>query len=121
MAPSERIRVSREDPALFTCVTENNEIQKLWKHGVEADEDWRRARDVVTAGERSFPPDLAHKFRVNIGECSVASDGILRVRENRIWMPEYEPLRTALMQHSHDSHLTGHPGRDTMAGIILQR
>ena len=25
------------------------------------------------------------------------------------------------MQRTHDSHLTGHPGRDTMVGILLRR
>lgn len=36
-------------------------------------------------------------------------------------MPEYEPLRTAIMQNFYDSYLSGHPGRDTMYGILLRR
>ena len=36
-------------------------------------------------------------------------------------MPNHEPLRTAIMQHIHDGHLTGHPGKDSMVGIILRR
>lgn len=57
----------------------------------------------------------------NIAECSVAADNVLRGRENRIWVPDYEPLRTAIMQQIHDSSLTGHPGKDTMVGMILRR
>lgn len=112
---------SAPDPAALSILFEDEEVQRLWKIAVSVDEDWRRARDAVKAGERGFPPDLAHKLRANIAECTVAADGVLRGRENRIWVPNYEPLRTAIMQRIHDSHLTGHPGKDTMVGIILRR
>ena len=75
----------------------------------------------MQAGEKGFPPDLAHKLTANIAELTVAADSILRGRENRVWVPNYEPLRTKIMQQLHDSHLTGHPGKDTMVGMILRR
>ena len=59
-------------------------MQTLWKQGVEYDKDWQRARDAVSAGERSFPPDLAIKLTANIADCNVAADGVLRGRENRV-------------------------------------
>lgn len=100
---------------------DDKNIQGLWKQGVESDKDWKRARDAVAASERGFPPDLVTKLTANIAECTVAADSVLRGRENRIWVPDYESLRTAIMQLTHDSHLTGHPGKDTMVGIILRR
>lgn len=109
------------DPAAEATIFSDDNMQALWKRGVELDEDWRRARDAVQAGERGFPPDIASKLTANIAECNVGADGVLRGRENRIWVPDYEPLRTAIMQEIHDSPLTGHPGRDTMVGIILRR
>lgn len=109
------------DPAALTRLFDEDRLQTLWKEGVMADKDWQRARDAVLAGERSFPPDLAIKLKANIAECSVTADNVLRGRESRIWVPDYEPLRTAIMQTIHDSHLTGHPGKDTMVGIILRR
>ncbi|KAI0994661.1 hypothetical protein K3495_g13520, partial [Podosphaera aphanis] len=109
------------DSAAHVRLFENDEIQSLWAKAVEADKDWLRARDAVKAGERSFPPDIAIKYKANIAECTVAADGVLRGRENRIWVPDYEPLRTSILQYTHDSHLAGHPGRDTMVGIILRR
>ncbi|KAI0993099.1 hypothetical protein K3495_g15085, partial [Podosphaera aphanis] len=109
------------DVAAQTRVFDEEEIQTLWKQGVRVDSDWRRARDAILSGERGFPPDIALKMKANIAECSVAADGVLRGRENRIWVPEYEPLRTAIMQRTHDSHLAGHPGRDTMISILLRR
>lgn len=102
-------------------VFEDSDLQKLWERGVDFDKDWCRARNVIQKGERGFPPDLANKFTINIGECTVAADGVIRVRNNRIWVPDYEPLRTSIMQKTHDTYLGGHPGRDTMVGIILRR
>lgn len=109
------------DPGAEAVIFENDELQALWMEGVKTDIDWNRARDAVSAGERSFPPDIALKYRANIAECTVAADNVLRGRENRIWVPDYEPLRTAILQQTHDSHLAGHPGRDTMVGILLRR
>lgn len=110
-----------KDPAANAKLFDNEEIQNLWKQVVESDSDWRRARDTVRNGERSFPPDLSLKLSANIAECTVAADNVLRGRENRIWIPNYEPLRTAIMQNTHDSHIGGHPGKDTMIGILLRR
>ena len=109
------------DPASSAKLFEDEELQLLWKRGVESDKDWRRARDAVRTGERGFPPDIAYKLSANIAECKVAADSVLRGRENRIWVPDYEPLRTAIMQRIHDSTLTGHPGKDTMVSMILRR
>ena len=105
----------------LTVLFDDEGLQGLWVQAVKSENDYRRARDSVLAGDKAFPPDLAHKLRANITECTVAADGILRGRENRIWVPDFEPLRTAIMQGIHDSHLAGHPGRDTMIGIILRK
>ncbi|KAI0998625.1 hypothetical protein K3495_g9572 [Podosphaera aphanis] len=102
-------------------IFDDTELQALWKEGVENDNDWRRARNAVRAGERSFPPDLAIKMTANIAECAVTADDVLHGRDNRIWVLDYEPLRTAIMQKTHDRFLTGHPGRDTMIDILLRR
>lgn len=109
------------DIATRAKMFDDDELQELWKRGVENDEDWRRSRDAVKSGERGFPPDLALKYKVNIAECTVGADGVLRGRENRVWVPDFEPLRTLIIQRTHDSHLAGHPGRDTMVGILLRR
>lgn len=109
------------DVACGARIFDDEVLQGLWREGVLADKSWRRARDSVKMGHRSFPPDLALHHSANIAECTVAADGVLRGRENRIWVPDYEPLQTAIMQRTHDSHLAGHPGRDTMISMILRR
>ena len=116
-----RVFENRADPDTIAKIFVDEEMQVLWERGVMVDIDWQRARDAVKTGERGFPPDIVDKAKVNIAECSVAADGVLRGRENRIWVPNYEPLRAAIMQRTHDSHLTGHPGRDSMISIILRR
>ncbi|KAI0991226.1 hypothetical protein K3495_g16961, partial [Podosphaera aphanis] len=79
-----------------TRIFDDVELQNLWDQGVAADRDWCRAREAVKKAERSFPPDLALRYSVNIAECSVRADGVLRGRADRIWVPDYEPLRTAI-------------------------
>lgn len=59
-------------------------MQNLWRQAVDFDSDWIKARNAVQAGHRQFPPDIALKSSVNITECTVAADGVLRFRKNRI-------------------------------------
>ena len=73
---------------------------------LETDKTYKAARYAVTSGARRFPPAL--ELQVSISECDI-SDKRLRHRE-RIWIPHYEPLRTKLMQLTHNSALGGHPG-----------
>ena len=115
--------ISKEklDTADKAVLFDEDELQTLWKRGVQSDGNWRSVRDSVRDGERGFPPDLVQKIKSNIGKCTIVADNILRNWKNRVWVPNYEPLRSAIMQQSHDSHLASHPGKDTMAGIILRR
>ncbi|KAI0990904.1 hypothetical protein K3495_g17283, partial [Podosphaera aphanis] len=83
--------------AVKARIFEEDDLQALWEQAMVEDKDWQRARHAVQSGERGFPPDIAQKTKVNIAECSVAADGVLRGRENHIWVPDYEPLRTAIM------------------------
>ena len=69
----------------------------------------------VSEKARRFPPHTGVK--VSISECSLNAKGALLFR-GRKWVPEYEPLRTKLMQHVHDSILTGHPGREATLAIL---
>ena len=60
------------------------------------------------------------ELQVSISECDIDNLGRLRFRE-RIWIPAYEPLCTKLVQQTHDSTLTGHPGRDTTLSVLSRR
>ena len=93
------------------------DLQLLWDRGVVEDTDFSRMYESLSKGERSFPPDISHRLKVSISECSFDERGVLQFR-NKTWIPDWEPLRTTLIQNTHDSHLTGHPGRDSTLAIL---
>ena len=72
----------------------------------------------VKKSERQFPPEL--KVKASIAECHIDPRGLLLFRDH-IWVPASEPLRTKLIQETHDSHITGHPGRDSTFVILSWR
>jgi hypothetical protein len=94
------------------------DLQALWTMAIERDKNFKKIREAVIDGLRKFPPEL--KLLISIAECDIDPFGRLRYRE-RIWVPAYEPLRTELIQQTHDSTLTGHPGRDTTLTTLSRR
>lgn len=97
-------------------VFEDVELQMLWNRGIAGDKILQQAYNAVRRGLRSFPPSMAD-VKASISECSFDDRGLLQWR-NRTWIPEWEPLRTSLIQRTHDSHITGHPGRDATLAIL---
>lgn len=93
---------------------EDSELQNMWQSGIEHDDVYQELFESVQRGDRKMPVSIT---RVQISECSIGSDGLLRFRE-RVWVPAFEPLRTRLIQISHDSTLTGHPGRDETFRVV---
>jgi hypothetical protein len=79
--------------------------------------NWRYwlLRQYVQNKKRQIP--LSWGLPISITECSIDEDNRLRWR-NRIWMPFYELLRIRIIQESHDSKLTGHPGRNLLKATI---
>src|SRR5579871_2390351 len=94
------------------------DLQALWTTAMEQDVNFEKIRKAVVDGLRKFPKEL--KLQVSIAECDIDPLRRLRYRE-RIWIPDYEPLRTELTQQTHDSMLSGHPGRDTTLATLSRR
>jgi hypothetical protein len=92
------------------------ELQLLWDRGSVEDESFKKLYSAIGKEERSFPPDCA-AWKIQAGECDFDQRGVLCFRE-RVLIPDWEPLRTALIQKTHDSHITGHPGRDSTFAIL---
>lgn len=69
----------------------------------------------LARGERSLPSSISD-IRISLSECSFDTRGCLNFR-NRVYVPNYEPLQTGLIQETHDSPVTGHPGRDSTLAI----
>lgn len=96
----------------------NKDIESLWKKGKEKDLQYPQIVDCVREGRRTFPTDL--KLKVSISECSLDRNGMLEFR-GRKWVPDWEPLRTGLMQELHDSVITGHPGKEAMSALMARQ
>src|SRR6266516_3343830 len=90
----------------------------LWTTALEQDKSFKEIRDAIERGDRRLPPQL--KLQVTMAECSLDEKGRPRFRE-RLWAPEYEPLRTRIIQDTDDSAVTGHPGRDLLVSILSRR
>ncbi|KAI0996566.1 hypothetical protein K3495_g11617 [Podosphaera aphanis] len=91
-------------------------FQTLWNKALREDKDISTLYKSLEKGERSLPPTLKH-LKISLAECSFDARGALRFRD-RVWIPNYEPLQTALIQQTHDSQVTGHPGRDSTLAIL---
>lgn len=69
-------------------------------------------------GERSIR--IKTSVKTSLSECHLDERGLLCFRQ-RLWIPESEQLRTSIIQKVHDSHITGHPGRDATYAILSRR
>jgi hypothetical protein len=94
------------------------EIEQLWRTAINHDEHYQRTRQAVKDELIRFPRELL--VRVSISECRIDGQDRLLYRD-RLWVPDNEPLRTKIMQRTHDSLLTGHPGRNALYAILARR
>jgi hypothetical protein len=92
-------------------VFEDQDMQDLWHRCRQEDKLYQELTMLVLKKERDLPTKLQKEKSVSMAECTLDERGLLRFRD-RIWIPDCEPLRTQIIQNIHDSHITGHPGRD---------
>ena len=97
--------------------TFTDRLRRLWDEGKAQDKDFEQLTAVVRRGERVFPTDLTSPVKVSVSDCTVDDNGYLRFR-GRLWVPNYEPLRTAIIQELHDSVLSGHPGKNGTITVV---
>ncbi|KAI0994041.1 hypothetical protein K3495_g14141 [Podosphaera aphanis] len=85
-------------------------LQDLWNRACIEDQDFAGIYKAVGEEKRVFPSEL--KLKVTIAECDFDERGALRFRK-RVWIPNWEPLQTALIQKPMTLILL-----DTLAAII---
>lgn len=98
--------------------TEEPSLQDQWTNARQEDQTYQEAVAAIRRDARSFPTVLGVK--VSIAECGLNEEEQLLFRGRR-WVPDSEPLRTALIQQTHDSALTGHPGREVTAALMARQ
>lgn len=108
----------KDEPAICPFTESEPKLRKLWDQALDRNKRYWLLRNMVRNGARQIPPKWG--LPISISECSVDDAGRLLWRD-RIWIPYFEPLRTAIIQQCHDSALTGHPGRDLLKAIINRR
>ena len=104
-------------PVTATLSSFTDQLRTLWTEGLNRDKDFRRIRSVIQEHRRVFPSNLNSPIKVSVSDCSIDTEGYLRFRK-RLWVPNYEPLRTAIIQEMHDSVLSGHPGKNSTIAIV---
>lgn len=93
-------------------------LAKQWITVREEDGTLREAIAALREGARRFPPNLG--IKASVSECSVDDSGDLRFRERR-WVPNSEPLRTRIVQETHDCWEAGHPGREITYALVARQ
>ena len=91
-------------------------LENLWTREENQDEVLKKLKQAVRDLQPRFPSDLG--IKVSISECELEERLLFRGRR---WVPYSEPLRTRIIQETHDSMLVGHPGRNTLYAILARR
>ncbi len=94
---------------------DEKELQTLWNQAKVNDSLFHLIYTSVSNGDRALLPSAPNS--IQMPDCSIDEQGNLTYR-GALWVPEFEPLRTALIQRVHDSHVTGHPGREITLAIF---
>ena len=102
-------------------VFKNAQLQARWQEGLAADPDYEKIRQAIAQRDTSrFPASLGLQAVAQMAEASLNEKGVPLYR-GAVWIPNYEPLRTAIIQESHDSTATGHPGRDGTIEVLRRQ
>ena len=117
MIQGNAIRLAPAGVVAPTEQTFTERLRNLWEEGKAQDKDFDRLVSAVRQGDRVFPADLVLPVKVLVSDCVLDDNGYLRFR-GRLWVPDYEPLRTAIIQELHNSALTGHPGKNGTIAVV---
>ncbi|KAI0991170.1 hypothetical protein K3495_g17017, partial [Podosphaera aphanis] len=112
-----QITTALQTPPKGKKLFDEPKIQALWDRAMLEDPNFFNIYTSVMRGDRSLPTTAPNS--IQMPDCSLDSQHALIYR-GALWVPEWEPLRTALIQKVHDSHVTGHPGREVTLAILTR-
>ena len=73
-------------------------------------------KNAIIRGDRRFPPDLCTS--ADITECAVLNNYFYF--RGALWIPNFEPLRTAILYKIYDSLIAGHPGKENTFALLAR-
>ncbi|KAI1676164.1 rve domain containing protein [Pyrenophora tritici-repentis] len=92
-------------------------IQSSWDRAVQEDLLYQEIKLAIQEEKRSI--SSSKRIAVSLGDCTINDKDQLCWR-GRVWVPDYEPLRTGVIQVAHLSLLSGHPGREETYRIVAR-
>jgi hypothetical protein len=104
----------------------SDQLASLWNQGIQhefaqdnpTDQQYLRAYQSVRTEEKKFPNILG--LKISMAEASLNNQKALCFR-SRLWVPNYEPLRTKIMEEIHSSPLSGHPGNEVSYKLLARQ
>ena len=91
-------------------------LRDLWKTAIKENPTYKLLKNAIIRGDRRLPPDLCTS--ADITECAVLNNYFYF--RGALWIPNFEPLRTAILYKIHDSLITGHPGRENTFALLAR-
>ena len=73
-------------------------------------------KNVIIKEDRRFPPDLC--TLADITECAVLNNYLYF--RSALWIPNFKPFRTVILYKTHNSLITGHPGRENTFALLIK-
>jgi len=117
--PQGRLSNTAPEPHVHATHIEHlTSIGEQWRLAEAEDKNYERIKEAVRQKLPRFPQDL--QLRTMVSECTIDAADRLLFR-NRQWVPNSAPLRTRIIQDTHDSYLTGHPGRNMTYAIVARQ
>ena len=91
-------------------------LRDLWKTAIKEDPMYKLLKNTIIREDRRLPPDLCTS--ADITECAVLNNYLYF--RGALWIPNFEPLRTAILYKIHDFLITGHPGRENTFALLAR-
>ncbi|GKU08385.1 unnamed protein product [Fusarium langsethiae] len=98
-----------EEPAL--SIELPKEISRLLDEGYQADDDLQSILQALKDRAPRHP-------KITLAECKIVQERLLY--RDRIYIPNYDPLRTALLKACHEHPIAGHPGRTRTYDLLYR-
>ena len=118
-SPLEEVAVPESVDEPSGSISEGLEgLEDLWTSAKEKDQVYQDLVEAVREQRYRLPSHLG--IKVSINDCALSEQGELLFRGRR-WVPDLERLRTSLIQQTHDSVMTGHPGREITAALLARQ
>ena len=92
-------------------------LENQWHKAEQQDEKISVLKHARHKDFPCFPKEL--RLHISIDECELDGENQLLFWK-RHWVPDNEALQTRLMQEAHDTTIAGHPGHNTLYGILAR-